>query len=72
MTDLEKSFKEFGVACKNVADSLGKWIAENTDIIMRIFPIVTNNGKKRNGLPMYRRQAIRKAKRNRLGRRWNK
>ena len=65
MTELQKSIQEFGQACGNFAIAFSKWIKENAEIITRIFPIMTNNGRKRYGLPMYRNQAIKRAKKNR-------
>lgn len=65
MEGLEKSFAELVQACANLGVSLRKWVEENIKIIAGILPIITNNGRKRYGLPMKRNQAIKRAKKNR-------
>jgi hypothetical protein len=60
--EFQQAVKELGQACANLASSLYEWWEANREIITKRFPFFTNNGRKRYGLPMYRRQAIRKAK----------
>ena len=65
MSDIQAAVKEFSDACVNLGVALRKWIEENAELIARILPTITNNRRKQYGLPMVRKRAIKRAKRNR-------
>ena len=65
MSDMQAAVDGVIDACVKFGIALRKWLDENMELIARILPTLTNNKRKQYGLPMVRKQAIRRAKRNR-------
>ena len=63
MSDIQAAVNGIIDACVKFSFTLSEWFSENRDIIVRM--LLTNNSRKRYGLPLKRKQAIKRAKKNR-------